>query len=165
MYKIWYNGGHQSMEGMMEMSATTVIKDILDIKNMSQVELAEEINVTRQNLSNKMNRDKFSALELVEIADALGMNLVLKDKDIEQSILEYAEILKASGKSDESIQTYITCIREYYNWMMENHKEFIIDYPDEEKGKSKRNMTEEEKRIAQEKSMQTKARNAKLQEN
>lgn len=114
------------MDGKKDMSATTVIKDILEVKNMSQVELAEEINITRQNLSNKMNRDKFSALELVEIADALEMNLILKDKN--------------SGQ------------------------EFIIDYPEEVKGKSKRNMTEEEKRIAQEKSMQTKARNAGLKD-
>lgn len=105
------------------MSATTVIKDILEAKGKSQVELAEEINVTRQNLSNKMNRDKFSALELVEIADALEMNLILKDK---KSLTEY-----------------------------------IIDYPSELKGKSKRNMTEEEKKIAQRKSEETKARNAK----
>lgn len=70
-----------------------------------------------------MNRDKFSALELVEIADALDMNLILKDK--------------ADGN------------------------EYIIDYPNDLKGKSKRNMTEEEKKVAQEKSMQTKARNAK----
>ena len=98
-------------------------KDILKVKDKSQVELAEEINVTRQNLSNKMNRDKFSALELVEIADALEMNLILKDK--------------------------------------EDGTEYIIDYPDELKGKSKRNMTEEEKKAAQEKSMRTKAKNAK----
>ena len=111
------------MEGVIDMSAKTVIKHILEKKNMSQVELAEEINVTRQNLSNKMNRDKFSALELVEIADALKMNLLLKDK--------------------------------------EDGKEYIIDYPNELKGKSKRNMTEEEKKAAQEKSMLTKARNAK----
>ncbi len=110
------------MEGVIDMSATTVIKDILEVKSKSQAMLAEEINVTRQNLSNKMNRDKFSALELVEIADALGMNLLLKDK--------------------------------------EDGTEYIIDYPSELKGKSKRNMTEEEKKIAQEKSMQTKARNA-----
>lgn len=110
------------MEGMIDMSATTVIKHILEVKEKSQVELAEEINVTRQNLSNKMNRDKFSALELVEIADALGMNLILKD--------------------------------------IQDGNEYIIDYPDELKGKSKRNMTEEEKKAAQEKSMQTKARNA-----
>ena len=111
------------MEGKIDMSATTVIKDILKVKDKSQVELAEEINVTRQNLSNKMNRDKFSALELVEIADALEMNLILKDK--------------------------------------EDGTEYIIDYPDELKGKSKRNMTEEEKKAAQEKSMRTKAKNAK----
>lgn len=108
------------------MSATTVIKEILEDKQKSQVELAEEINITRQNLSNKMNRDKFSTVELVEIADALEMNLILKDK--------------------------------------ENGKEYIIDYPDDLKGKSKRNMTEEEKKVAQEKSMKTKARNAKKQD-
>lgn len=111
------------MRGMVDMSATTVIKNILEDKQKSQVELAEEINVTRQNLSNKLNRDKFSAIELVEIADALEMNLILKDKD--------------------------------------TAKEYIIDYPDELKGKSKRNMTEEQKKIAQEKSMMTKAKNAK----
>ena len=111
------------MKGVIDMSATTVIKDILEAKGKSQVELAEEINVTRQNLSNKMNRDKFSALELVEIADALEMNLILKDK--------------------------------------KNQTEYIIDYPSELKGKSKRNMTEEEKKIAQRKSEETKARNAK----
>lgn len=120
------------MEGVIDMSATTVIKDILTIKEMTQVELAEEINITRQNLSNKMNRDKFSALELVEIADALGMKLILKDKD--------------SINEDD----------------LKNNKEFIIDYPDDLKGKSKRNMTEEEKRVAQEKSMLTKAKNAQI---
>lgn len=111
------------MRGIIDMSATTIIKDILTEKDISQVELAAEINITRQNLSNKMNRDKFSSLELVEIADALGMNLILKDKA--------------------------------------NGKEYVIDYPSDLKGKSKRNMTEEEKRIAQEKSMKTKAKNTK----
>ena len=110
---------------LVDMSATTVIKDILEAKGKSQIELAEEINVTRQNLSNKMSRDKFSSLELVEIADALEMNLILKDK--------------ADGT------------------------EYVIDYPEDEKGKSKRNMTEEEKRAAQKKSEATKARNAKKQ--
>ena len=50
------------MKGMIDMSATTAIKDILEAKGKSQAELAEEINVTRQNLSNKLNRDKLSAL-------------------------------------------------------------------------------------------------------
>lgn len=82
------------------MSATEVIKGILKDKGIPQVDLADKINVTKQNLSNKMNRDNFSTLELVEIADALEMQLILKNK------------------SDD--------------------KEYIIDYPAEEKGKPKR---------------------------
>lgn len=113
--------------GEIDMSAKGVIKDILKDKGTTQIELAEKIHVTRQNLSNKMSRDNFSTIELVEIADALEMQLVLKDK--------------------------------------ENGKEYVIDYPQEEKGKSKRNMTEEEKKAAQEKSMRTKARNAMENEN
>lgn len=69
-----------------------------------------------------MRRDKFSSLELVEIADALEMNLILKDK--------------ADGT------------------------EYVLDYSEDEKGKTKRNMTEEEKKAAQKKSEETKARNA-----
>ena len=80
------------MKGLIDMSATTVIKDILETKGKTQIELAEEINTTRQNLSNKMNRDKFSALELVEIADALEMNLILKDKaDGTEYIIDYPD--------------------------------------------------------------------------
>ena len=56
------------------MSVTKVIKNILGDKNITQVELAEKVNVTKQNLSNKMNRDNFSTIELVEIADALNMS-------------------------------------------------------------------------------------------
>lgn len=82
------------------MSISKVIKSILNDKNITQVELAEKVNVTKQNLSNKLNRDNLSTLELVEIADALNMKLILK------------------SKSDE--------------------KEYLIDYPDDEKGKPKR---------------------------
>lgn len=113
------------MKGLVDMSASTVIKDILKIKSKSHADLAQDINITRQNLSNKMTRDKFSSLELVEIADALEMSLILKDK--------------ADGT------------------------EYVIDYPEEKKGKSKRNMTEEEKKAAQKKSEATKARHAKEQ--
>lgn len=86
--------------GDIDMSAKGVIKDIIKAKNITQIELAERIHVTKQNLSNKMNRDNFSTLELVEIADALDMQLLLKNKS--------------------------------------DGKEYIIDYPEEEKGKPKR---------------------------
>jgi transcriptional regulator with XRE-family HTH domain len=153
------------MEGTIDMSAATIIKDILKIKHKTQAELAEELNVTRQNLSNKMNRDNFSTLELVEIADSLEMELILKDKDIESHINEYKKLLMDSGKSEEEVKFYVKCIREYHTWSIEHEREFIIDYPDDLKGKSKRNMSEEAKEAAIEKSKQTKARNAKLHEN
>ena len=72
------------------MSVTEVIKNIIKEKNISQVELAEKIHITKQNLSNKMNRDNFSSLELVEIADALDMSLILKDKtNYKEYIIDY----------------------------------------------------------------------------
>lgn len=82
-------------------SATEIIKYIIKDKNISQVELAQKIKITRQNLSNKLNRDNFSTLELVEIADALNMKLILKD--------------------------------------ITSKKEYLIDYPEENKCKPKRN--------------------------
>ena len=43
------------MEGLIDMSAKTVIKEIIKAKNISQAELAEATNTTRQNLSNKIS--------------------------------------------------------------------------------------------------------------
>ena len=83
------------MKGLIDMSATTVIKDILEAKGKSQIELAEEINVTRQNLSNKMSRDKFSSLELVEIADALEKE---KKKIVVVALVDTLEYLKRGGR-------------------------------------------------------------------
>jgi transcriptional regulator with XRE-family HTH domain len=152
------------MEGMIDMSATTVIKDVLEIKHKTQAELAEELNITRQNLSNKMNRDKFSTLELVEIADSLDLDLILKDKDVESHIKEYEEMLRDSGKSEEEAKISAKCIREYQAWSIKHKKEFVIDYPNELKGKPKRNMTEEAKKEAAEKSKRTKEGDTKQHE-
>lgn len=150
------------MKGLVDMSATTVIKDILEAKGKSQKELAKEINVTRQNLCNKMTRDKFSSLELVEIADALEMNLILRDKDIDSIINDYKKYMKDNEISDEDIETTISYVKPFVQFLLEK-QEHIIDYPEDEKGKSKRNMTEEEKKAAQKKSEATKERNAKKQ--
>ena len=94
--------------GETYMSVVTVIEAILDEKHITKTELAERIGITKQNMSNKIKRDNFSALELVEIADALGVQLILKD-----------------GKN-----------------------EYRIDYPEDQKGKPKRNMTNKEKEEA-----------------
>lgn len=81
------------------MSVKKVIKNILCDKNISQVELAEKVNVTKQNLGNKMNRDNFSTIELVEIADALNMNLILKNKeDGKEYLIDYLPNEKGKPK-------------------------------------------------------------------
>ena len=85
--------------GDVYMSVTEVIKGILKDKNVTQVELAERTNVTKQNLSNKMNRDNFSTLELVEIADALEMQLLLKNtSDGKEYIIDYSKEQKGKPK-------------------------------------------------------------------
>jgi hypothetical protein len=87
------------MEGIKDMSATTVIEDILKDKGKLKADLADELNITRQNLSNKINRDNFSSLELVEVADALNMELILKDKtDGKEYIIDYPSELKGKAK-------------------------------------------------------------------
>lgn len=81
------------------MSVTEVIKDIITDKKISQVELAEKIKITKQNLSNKLNRDNFSTLELVEIADALEMKLMLKNEsDQKEYIIDYPPEYKGKPK-------------------------------------------------------------------
>lgn len=110
--------------GVINMSVTKVIEEILVKKNVSKMEFAESIGITKQNLSNKFKRDNFSALELVEMADALGMELILR---------------QSTNKS----------LKE---------GEYLLDYPEEEKGKAKRKMTEKAKQAAVEKSRETKAK-------
>lgn len=81
------------------MSVTETLKNILKDKKVSQAELAEKIKITRQNLSNKMNRDNFSTIELVEIADALEMSLILKSKDNQtEYLIDYPMECKGKPK-------------------------------------------------------------------
>ena len=83
--------------GETYMSVVTVIETILDEKHITKTELAEKIGITKQNMSNKIKRDNFSALELVEIADALGVQLILKDGENEYRI-DYPEHQKGKPK-------------------------------------------------------------------
>lgn len=46
--------------------------------NMSERDLAQRMGDTPQNLNNKMKRDDFKESELKRIADALGVQLVIK---------------------------------------------------------------------------------------
>lgn len=59
------------------------IRLLLKRKGMTVTSLAESINTTRQNLTNKLNRNNFSENELKDIANALGCSLILEFEDIE----------------------------------------------------------------------------------
>ena len=72
--------------GEVYMSVATVLDQIIKNKKTTYGELAEKLGITKQNMSNKKKRDNFSALELVEIADALGVELILKDGKEEYKI-------------------------------------------------------------------------------
>ena len=56
---------------------TTVekIKVIMKRNNFTMTELANQLNCSRQNLSNKMSRNNFDERELTAIANALGYEL------------------------------------------------------------------------------------------
>ena len=59
------------------------IKMILAYKDMNISALAEKLNTSRPNLSQKMKRDNFSENELREIAEALDCDLNISFTDRE----------------------------------------------------------------------------------
>ena len=59
------------------------IKTISKEKKVTQLEMAETLGISKQNFSNKIQRNTFSPDELVKIADRLGMELAFIDKDAE----------------------------------------------------------------------------------
>lgn len=68
------------------MTISQIIKDRLQEIKMSQTELASALGTTRQNLSNKIARDNFSAKELSQIADILKLEILLKDSNSEYTL-------------------------------------------------------------------------------
>lgn len=73
------------------MSVSKAIKQRLIDLNMTQVELAEAIGSTRQNLSNKLVRDNFTAKELSKICDVLKLTIVLKSADKKEYEVKYID--------------------------------------------------------------------------
>lgn len=81
------------------MLPSEIIRKTLENKQITQQDLAEKIHTTKQNLSNKLSRDNFSTVELVEIADALKMQLQLKDKEAKKEyVIDYPAERKGKPK-------------------------------------------------------------------
>ena len=69
------------------MFANTIKKIIEDYKksdkNVTQNDFARVLGMTKQSFSNKMQRDTFTAQDVVKIASYLDMKVVLIEKDSE----------------------------------------------------------------------------------
>lgn len=99
-------GNTTESEGFM-VSASKTIDEIIKYKNITKKNLAESINITEQNLYNKMKRDSFSGKELVEIALKTGMTLAFIDNETnEQFKIEYdkEELFKPKRKADNKTE-------------------------------------------------------------
>lgn len=55
-------------------------------KKIQKKQLAEKLNTTKSNIGNKLTRDNFSEKEMIDIANALNCELVIKliDKETGQ---------------------------------------------------------------------------------
>lgn len=65
------------------MALKDTFKAITKNKKVTQLEMAETLGISKQNFSNKVQRNTFSPDELVKIADMLGMEIAFIDKDTE----------------------------------------------------------------------------------
>lgn len=59
------------------------IKSLLAFKDSNAAQLAEKLNCTQANISQKFRRDNFSEKEMQEIANALNCDIEIKFKDRE----------------------------------------------------------------------------------
>lgn len=76
------------------MTASMAIKQRLRDVGMSQVVLAAKLGTTRQNISNKLSRDNFTAKELARICDILDLELVMAENHQGGYTIEYSSSQK-----------------------------------------------------------------------
>ena len=68
------------------MSVANKIKYVMGEKGKKRDDVAVALKISNQAVSNKFNRDSFSAEDLIKIADCLGVSLALVDNG---KILEF----------------------------------------------------------------------------
>lgn len=71
----------ESEDKMLALKDT--FKAISKSKKVTQLEMAERLGISKQNFSNKVQRNTFSPDELAEIADMLDMQIAFIDKSAE----------------------------------------------------------------------------------
>ena len=68
-----------------------VIQIALIQNNMKKKDLAEKLNCTTSNITNKLKRNKFSASFLYDIADAMDCDLEINFRKREETLLSRLE--------------------------------------------------------------------------
>lgn len=63
------------------MTVAQFIKMQVNKLNISQVQLANLLNMTRQNFNNKLSRDNFTSQELYKICQLLNVDFCMKDNE------------------------------------------------------------------------------------
>lgn len=71
------------------MTSKEIIKLRLKEEKKTQIELAEQMQMTKQNLNNKMLRDNFTIQELCKIAKVLDFKIVAKYDKGKEYIISY----------------------------------------------------------------------------
>ena len=65
----------------MSIDLSNKLKTAMRNQNITQNDLAKVLEMTKQSFSNKMQRDTFTAEEVVKIANYLGMTALLKGEN------------------------------------------------------------------------------------
>lgn len=63
------------------MSIANKLKYVMGEKNKRREDIANVLKISNQAVSNKFNRDSFSAEDLIKIANCLGVSLALIDNN------------------------------------------------------------------------------------
>lgn len=74
------------------MAVSEKIKALLQLKGKKKNELAAYLGMNSQSLSNKFNRDSFSAEDLIKISNFLECSLIFEIDDKQKITLDMSDI-------------------------------------------------------------------------
>ena len=80
------------------MSVANKLKYAMGEKNKKRDDIANVLKISNQAVSNKFNRDSFSAEDLIKIADCLGVSLALVDNN-KTIVFDLEDIKKQNDKA------------------------------------------------------------------
>lgn len=74
------------------MSVSSKVKAALQISGKKQIDLAENLDMVKQTLNNKMSRDSWTASDLIRVADFTGCKLAFVFPDGTQTVFSADDV-------------------------------------------------------------------------